>query len=333
MKRVLFIGMAFYKYEKRIIQLLTGMGYQVDYYIDRKDFFRDHCHFIHITPEEKEKMIAYYQRKILSKLRGKKYDCVFVIVGRYLNDFFLDTLRNQNPDAVFILYLWDDVRRVQNFQRAKKYYDRIFSFDPVDVQNEGFTFLPLFFEEEVMNGKTDGFKNDVYSVMYLHTDREMIAKAIIDGNPGIRSEIIFKCSLGKAVKTRVFRKDQTRGITYQRRSVSEAGLLSGMLSAKAILDVQFPSQVGLTMRTFDTLSVGRKLITTNASIQYYDFFDEQNITLLNREKPTVSKEFLDSPYRPVDKSIVEKYSLENWLKVIFEEKRLSYLRENNPYGL
>ena len=336
MKRVLFIGMNFYKYENQIIRRLQKQGYRVDYFIDKKDFFIDHIHFIHLSSKKKETMIERYQIKYLKKISENRYDYVFVIVGRYLKKFFLEELRAKNHDAVFILYLWDDIKRIENYEFSKNYFDRIYSFDPNDAKRENIHFLPLFYCGLVNAdpwAEQRKKKLDVFSVMYLHTDREKIAKKLVRKYPDARIKIIFKCSLLKAIKSRINRTEESKKIVYRKKTVSEKKLISGMMSSCALLDIQFPSQVGLTMRTFDTMSAGRKLITTNASIQYYDFFHENNILIISREQPEIPSEFLVKVYQPISDSILKKYSLEEWLNVMFEGNSVRYLIKNNPYGL
>ena len=46
-----------------------------------------------------------------------------------------------------------------------------------------------------------------------------------------------------------------------------------------ILDKVYPNQQGLTMRTLESIGAGKKLITTNKSIQHYDFYNTNNIAI------------------------------------------------------
>ena len=50
-------------------------------------------------------------------------------------------------------------------------------------------------------------------------------------------------------------------------------LTFNMKDCHAVLDIEHPKQVGLTMRTFEVLASGRKLITTNRSIINHEFYD------------------------------------------------------------
>ena len=71
------------------------------------------------------------------------------------------------------------------------------------------------------------------------------------------------------------------------------------------------------MRCIETLGAKRKLITTNQAILEYDFYDENNILIVNREAPEIPIEFFSKPYQEISSEIYEKYSLDNWIYTIF----------------
>ena len=332
MQNVLLIGMDFYTYEDAMVEKLSR-HYHVYHFADKKDFFIDHFH-IPVSETRRKKMITENQNRILHAVKDVRLDYVLVIVGRYLERSFLEELRRQNPDGVFILYLWDDVKRVENFEKVKDIYDRIITFDPTDAANHGFDFVPLMYIRREEKNCAPVY--DLYSTMYLHTDREKIAGNIIKKYPELRCEVYLKCPLAVSVKKKFDKQRQDNGkgrIHYQKASVDYRKLIQDMQASKAILDIQFPSQIGLTMRTFDVMSVGRKLITTNPSIQYYDFYHPDNIAVIDREDPAIPNGFLDIPYVTVDDEILEKYSMDNWLKTVLEGKQMKYLTDGNPYGL
>lgn len=86
--------------------------------------------------------------------------------------------------------------------------------------------------------------------------------------------------------------------------------------SKCIIDVESSTQTGLTMRTIEVLGLRKKLITTNKDIVNYDFYNENNYFILDRESLFLDYSFIDKEYIPIDKELYEKYSLENWLNII-----------------
>ena len=126
--KILLIGMNFGNYEKKIIEEMKLQGHEIFYMFDvapHDSFYKRVLGELFI-----DKRTIRYQKKML-EMMGKGFDQVIVIVGRQLRAFFLEELRRKNPNAVFSLYLWDDVRRVENFKKVKQFYDNIYSFEAV----------------------------------------------------------------------------------------------------------------------------------------------------------------------------------------------------------
>ena len=82
---------------------------------------------------------------------------------------------------------------------------------------------------------------------------------------------------------------------------------------RTVLDIQHPKQTGLTMRTIEMLGMNKKLITTNADIKEYDFYNPNNILVIDRKNIVNYRGILSTPYQKVSEEIYEKYSLKNWI--------------------
>lgn len=72
------------------------------------------------------------------------------------------------------------------------------------------------------------------------------------------------------------------------------------------------------MRTIETHGMRKKLITTNQNIKNYDFYDENNILIVDRKNPVIPYAFVESKYKMLPENIYDKYSLTYWIKTIFE---------------
>jgi len=90
-----------------------------------------------------------------------------------------------------------------------------------------------------------------------------------------------------------------------------------MAKSKAALDMQSPTQTGLTMRTIEVFGAKRKLITTNQQIRKYDFFNENNIMLIDLNFKEINLAFFETPFQEIPKEIYEKYSLNYWIDEVF----------------
>ena len=83
--------------------------------------------------------------------------------------------------------------------------------------------------------------------------------------------------------------------------------------SKVVIDMQHPNQKGLTMRSIETLGMRKKLITTNSDIVNYDFYNENNIYIIDRDNPVIKPDFFKTEYIPIPDKIYNRYSLAQWI--------------------
>ncbi len=86
------------------------------------------------------------------------------------------------------------------------------------------------------------------------------------------------------------------------------------LNSKAILEVLKETQQGITLRSMESIFYHRKLITTNISIRAYQFYNPQNIFILDHDDEDSLLDFLNSPYHPVPEDIIAYYQPDQWLE-------------------
>jgi hypothetical protein len=119
---------------------------------------------------------------------------------------------------------------------------------------------------------------------------------------------------------KIFNKD-FRSVKYNDisfNSLTHKGNSELVHKSKIILDINHPKQIGLTMRTLEALGAQRKLITTNADVANYDFYNKSNILIINRLHPIIDEDFLIEPFIPSDKSILAKYNIKGWISDLFD---------------
>ena len=84
-------------------------------------------------------------------------------------------------------------------------------------------------------------------------------------------------------------------------------------NSKCVVDVENRGQHGLTMRSIEIIGLKRKFITTNQDIKNYDFYNENNILVIDRSAPILDMDFFKRPYEELDEEIYKKYSIKNWI--------------------
>ena len=76
---------------------------------------------------------------------------------------------------------------------------------------------------------------------------------------------------------------------------------------------------GLSFRIADAIGNRKKIITNYSFIKEYDFYNEQNIFVIENENYELDDKFLNLEYKDIDIKIYEEYSDEKWIKKIFNE--------------
>lgn len=322
-KKVLFIGIGFYDYEDAIIEEFEKQNYKVDYFSEtpiNNFLFRIYSRFKNFKKIEsiKEK----HNLKIVQKA-NKNYDLVFIIKGESFSSEAIKALKNKNPNAVYILYLWDSICRIKDINNKLNFFNKVYSFDRLDcMKNKGLIFNPLFFRKEYVNTDSQNlFKNDIYHLGWYHSDRLVLIKKIAKfcENHELSYQFILFTGYFSYFVQSLFGgelKGNKKYLVF--KSVSARTNFKNILNSKITLDIAHPSQSGLTMRTIELVGAQRKIITTNADIVNYDFYNSNNILVIDRDNPNLEQSFFESEYEPIPSEISTKYSIENWLKKMIE---------------
>ena len=104
---------------------------------------------------------------------------------------------------------------------------------------------------------------------------------------------------------------------FKKEKIAPQQMMEVFEKSKCVLDSPQAGQTGLTIRTLECLGAKKKMVTSNADIKYYDFYDETNILIFEAERPVdTNSPFFTAPYKDLPEDLYEKYSLRNWLKTI-----------------
>ena len=323
-KRILFFSAHLFGYLNDIRLAMESVGAIVDYYDERpaNNFLVKGV--IRINRNMLAGYINHYYNKIIKETLQKEYDYVFFIKGESISASNVRRLKQFHPEANFIIYHWDSIANNSNAQNLLPYFDRVFSFDKIDCERLGLHFLPLFYTPDYANIPyyDKEIKYDMLFVGTTHSDRYKLVKRI-------EEQIIKMGGLcltwfyfpGKILYYKMkIQNSYLRQIpvhTFHFKPMSKELLLQLYAGSRIIIDVQHPKQTGLTMRCIETLGAKRKLITTNYYIIEYEFYNPDNILVVDRNLPYVPEKVLNEPYRDTPKEIYESYSIKNWLSSIF----------------
>lgn len=325
-KKILFFAPSFFGYQNEISDALKRLGASVDYYDERpkNNFFVKAS--LRTNKNIVKKRIQKYYASILENTRNKKYDYVFVVNLEALMPSLIKELQQQQNEAKFILYMWDSIQNKKPALEAFPHFDWGYSFDKSDSQNiNGIQFRPLFFIDKYDCFKTSKTRQtiDLCFMGTVHSDRYNLIHELKEKAENLGLTTYFFMYFPSPIlfwfkKLRDIRFYKARYNEFSFKPINHDEIARKIMASKVVLDIQHPKQTGLTMRTIEMIGAEKKLITTNAAIKEYDFYDEQNILVIDREHPVISKTFFTEPYKPIDKKIRYNYSIEGWIKEIFK---------------
>jgi hypothetical protein len=320
-KRILFIAPSFHNLQFKILNEMIELGAEVDYYDERpkNNFLTKFLIRLKLKIIIAKQIYNYY-KNILLETRKKHYDYVFFINIEAINEKILYKFREQNKDSIFILYMWDSLELKKISDKMLSFFDRKFTFDYRDAKNRNMQLLDLFYTKEYKNTKMK-IKYDISFIGTIHGDRYKILKEIKEKAEKQDLKVYYYLYMPSRIMfwgRKIFDR-RFKGLKYsdvQFDSLDSHRIVEIMNQSKAIVDLSYKNQVGLSMRTFEVLGVKKKLITTHQMVKDYDFYDKNNIEIIEKNNIKINKSFLEIKYNILNENVYKKYSLYNWLKKI-----------------
>lgn len=330
-KKVLLLSVQTFNYEKVIADKLRSYGAKVDYYDERPTNSLFAKGIIRLKRSLYQKKIDNYYKHLLKKVSSINYDYLFVIRGEVVPSFFLEQFREANPACKLLFYTWDSFTNHTHPITILKFFDKKFTFDSNDAAKYDLSFRPLFYiqEYEAIRKQQDTVEFDLLFLGTAHSDRYKIGNEVIKwcslNNLSsfayyyMHGRLVF---LFKRFFDKTFEKFDYKKLSFKSLTASE--IINLYTKSSVILDINHPGQNGLTMRTFEALGAGKKIITTNKEVVKYPFYDENNILVIDRENPVLNLQFFDRSFVSIDGELLEKMSLSGWVYSIFVESEPDY---------
>ena len=320
--KVLFFALS--GYSNGIVKAMQKIGLEVDYFNDKPNDGVVCKTLGRYKVPMYQKVLEKYYTGIVETIKDKEYDYILIIRGEYTPINSLKLLKKTFPKAKLILYMWDSILNNKKIEIKWLYFDRVITFDKKDYLDfqEQLEFLPLFYYEDFLPPKTaTEMEYDIGFIGTGHGDRVQIMGEVqrqceeqglkIYSFMYLPHKLVY---LYNKVTNPAFKKAKMSDFSYEKLPFEKVYEIYD--KSKTVLDIESITQTGLTMRTLEIIGLHKKLITTNPDIVNYDFYNENNIQMIDRKHPKVDTEFINREYLELDEPIYKKYSLENWLKTV-----------------
>jgi hypothetical protein len=272
--------------------------------------------------KEKRKQLDYAQQiEDFNNVKIAHFDFALFIRPDLFSPELINIVKRKANKTV--AYQWDGLDVYPEIYTRINLFDRFFIFDSNDLaKRPGLLPITNFYFNTVKQGKVD---KDVYFVGYYKEDRIesllQLSKKFRD--LGLCTSINICVNSSKQI---AILKKEPVNILSKQLTVMEN--IENIASSKMMIDVANVVHCGLSMRPFEALGYKKKLITNNALVKKYDFYNPNNIFVIEDENLDGLEQFIASPYIDLSEEILKKYSFTNWIKYVLNIE--PYIKINFP---
>lgn len=252
------------------------------------------------------------EENILQELQklGHQDVILFIRPDRISKKTHLEIKKQTNK---YITYIYDSYNRFPMDDLLNGVFDEIFSFDFNDVKKYNFTFISNYIYMDKREIKLENDTNDnVFIVISIDERFDFLNKLsyyLSDHNVNFKFVVV-----GKRVP-----KNMNPNMIFSKKTLLPEDLKNDLENSKYFLDLIRHGHNGLSFRIFEALAMQRKIITTNQAILQYDFYNPNNILILDEDSAiNIDLNFFKTPYEPLNDAIYYKYTIENWVKTVFK---------------
>lgn len=322
LQKICVISFDHWNYDKHIVDALKKKGID-SYHIKISDFkYKNIGERIFNTLSKiflgKNPKLKKRQDFILFTLKKLGYqDQILVINPELIDKEYHNEIKKHTNK--YIAYLYDSVKRCPVEHLVDGIFDEIYSFDKDDIKTYGFKAITNY---NYLNyhQKSENFIAR-FDLLYVASfdSRIFLLKKIASRLDAINVSYKF-IIVGK--KTILFRvknlfSSKYNFIDLRKKRISQNELISLYKQTNCVLDIVRPHQSGLSFRIFESMATENKIITNNNNISSYDFYNPINILIINDNLINIEKSFFTNNYEKIDCMIYNNYTIENWVKTIF----------------
>ena len=261
-----------------------------------------------------EENFKNFCKKSLKNLPQKKFDYCLVIRGDLIPEFVINHARSISKKMVD--YQLDGLSVSSKILDYQKYFDRIFVFDPEDVKRH--PSFNLVFLPNCYFGETDFTQPSEIDLLYIGQFIEKRHQQLSSIHNYLESQQMHYSSYTSLYQGRDFIPLHHK-ILHHKISTTYQENIDFVKKSKTLIDFKRDEHDGLSLRFFEAMQYGKKIITDNFSVKNYDFYHPNNIFVTNYVNLEGLVDFLQSPYQSLPSELVEKYSFKNWINTILNK--------------
>ena len=279
------IGPSFFGYLAELADGFRTRGVEATFYDERPSNTVSSKVFFRLANETaKERAAARYIDGLCTRILAAGHSHILLVSVEVFSKSAVQRL--QDAGLIICRYGWDSVQNKPLMYSLDPLMERIASFDGQDCETYGYHYIPLYSN---LRCDPDATKrtDDFFYCTTLHSDRpfwvvDFLSVITAHGWRAnfllfYHNRMLWALRYIKSPRLWVLLKSVS-AVPFSRNQITQA-----MQKANVVLDIHHGSQTGLTMRTYEALSLGAVLLTTNkASLKYLPADIHDRIVILDR---------------------------------------------------
>ena len=276
-------------------------------------FFRKDIQYIHKIYTKNFNNHSQKKLRELKKCKTKFDYCLF-IRGDLVPEFVIKHARSISKKMVD--FQLDGLSVSSKILDYQKYFDDIFVFDPDDVKK--YPEAALHFLPNCYFGEPDFSIPSEIDLLY-------IGQYLDERNVQLKNlhQYLEEHQLSYTSHTSLYRGRDFiplhHKILHHKISTTYQENIDFVKKSKTLIDFKRDEHDGLSLRFFEAMQYGKKIITDNFSVKNYDFYHPNHIFVTDFVHLDGIVDFLNKPYQSLPSELVEKYSFKNWINTILNK--------------
>lgn len=302
-------------FNNHVVTYLKNIGHTVQHINFSKFTYKypstlhRYYNFILKTIFKKNLKNIHYGEAILKKLNENKeiQDVILTIKGDFIDPKRVLEIKKYTKKS--IAYFNDSIARCPKIIRVLPHFDEVYSFEKKDCEKYNLKFIPnwIYPTQKTNNNYSDYQIFNISSKDKRSPTLSKITSILKEKDINYKIIIFDKENI-----------NQDPNIEYTNEHISLPDMNNYIHNTQVLLDINRKGQKGLTFRVFESLGLEKKLITTNADIKNYDFYNPNNILIIDEKKPNIPLSFFNNEYEKISEDILKKYTLNSWINQVFD---------------
>ena len=292
--KILLIALHYHDYTSNIAEELRLLGHSVSVHdIMPRDLLMKGLRVL--SPALWQRRLDRHHARILERERGADYEMVLFIQAHQVSATNMAGFKAAFPDARFVLYNWDSIAN-HDYRPNLPSFDQVFTFDPDDARAYGLEYLPLFCSREFQGlARLNQDRRAVYFVGNIVNPARYEAisafRAYCESH-AVPLQAFMACTPPARL---LLRRKGLKPVGLSYGSIGRPAFLNMIETSVAVFDFANHHQSGYTMRVFENLCAGKKIITNNPRIRHEPFYSADRIHVFSGLEFDGVREFIARP--------------------------------------